>query len=102
MEGEDSGESRERVATPRGRRLPLNSRRLTAAYLRQLSEALGLSTTGSGEELRQQIEGSLAEREDPTIQVIVQETSQIETVLWLVDSDGPFLQTLAQGQQGER
>lgn len=93
MEGEDSGESRERVATPRGRRLPLNSRRLTAAYLRQLSEALGLSTTGSGEELRQQIEGSLAEREDPTIQVIVQETSQIETVLWLVDSNGPFLQT---------
>jgi hypothetical protein len=73
--------------------LPLNSRRLTAAYLRQLTEALELSTTGSAEELRQQIEGSLAEREDPTIQVAVQETSQIETVLWLVDSDGPFLQT---------
>ena len=93
MEGEDTADARDRAATPRGRRLPLNSRRLTAAYLRQLSEALGLPTIGSAEELRQQIEGKLAERDDPTIQVIVQETPRIETVLWLVDSGGAFLQT---------
>ena len=62
-------------------------------YLRQLSEALGLPITGSSKELRQQIEGKLSEREDSNVQVVIQETPQVEAVLWLVDTDGPFLQT---------
>lgn len=86
-------DSRDAIDMPRGRRLPLNSRQLTAAYLRQLGEALDLPTTGSSEELRQQIEGKLSEREDPNVQVVIQETPQVETVLWLVSAEGPFLQT---------
>jgi len=54
---------------------------------------LELPTTGSADELRQQIEGRLAEREDHNIQVVIQETAQVETVMWLVDADGAFLQT---------
>ena len=85
--------SRDVIDMPRGRRLPLNSRRLTAAYLRQLGKALDIPTTGSSDELRQQIEGKLSEREDPDVQVVIQETPQVETVLWLVSAEGPFLQT---------
>ena len=82
------------VEMPHGRRLLLNSQRLTASYLRQLNKALGLPTTGSLEELRQQLEGQLAECEDPNMQVVIQETPKLEVALWLVNSDGPFLQTM--------
>ena len=51
-----------------------------------------LPTTGSADKLRQQVEGKLAERDNCGVQVI-QETPQVETVLWLVDADGVFLQT---------
>ena len=71
----------------------MNSKRLTTAHLRQLGEALKLPTSGSGEELRQLIEGKLSEPDDHNIQVVVQETPRTETVLWLVDTEGSFLQT---------
>ena len=44
---------------PRGERVPLNSRRLTAVHLRQLAEALELPAVGSTDEIRQAIEGKL-------------------------------------------
>ena len=40
-----------------------------------------IATTGSSVELRQQIEGKLSEREDPDVQVVVQETPHVETIL---------------------
>ena len=86
--------AREASRTPHGRRVPLNSKRLTAAHLWQLAQALDLPVSGSPDETRQLIEGKLADREDCSIQVIVEDTLQTETVLWLVDSEGPFLQTV--------
>ncbi len=90
----DHEESRERLEEPRGRRLPLNSKRLTGAHLRQIGGALGLPTGRSGEETRQLIEGKLAERGDTLVQVYLAEEPQVRTVMWLVDSGGPFMQTL--------
>ena len=78
---------------PRGRRIPLNSKRLTVVHLRQLGKSLGLPVRRSGEEIRQLIERKMSEREDPCVQVHVEEEPQLRTVLWLVDSNGPFLQT---------
>ena len=57
-EAEASG-AREQLLVPRGRSLPLNSKRLTGAYLRQVATALGLPTEGSADQLRQVIEGQL-------------------------------------------
>ena len=47
---EDEAGSR---AIPRGQYLPLNSKRLTAAHLRQIASALDLPTTGAADQLRQ-------------------------------------------------
>ena len=79
--------------TPRGRRVPLNSRRLTAVHLRQVGRALDLPTSGSADEVRQLIEGKLADRDAQNVQVMVDETLRMQTMIWLVDSEGPFLQT---------
>ena len=42
-------------------RLPLNSSRITAGQLRQLSTALGLTSSGSIDDLRLVIEGKITE-----------------------------------------
>ena len=44
---------------PRGRVLPLNSKRLTSTHLKQVAEKLKLPTTGSADQIRQLIEGKL-------------------------------------------
>ena len=56
--GEVGSGSRE---LPRGRVLPLNSKRLTSAHLKQVAEKLELPTTGSADQIRQLIEGKLQE-----------------------------------------
>ena len=73
---------------------PLNSRKLTTAHLCALAEAIELPIAGSGDQLRQCIEGKLrTEREDPNIVVIIQEVQIVEEVLSLADSDGEFVRT---------
>ena len=44
---------------PRGARLPLNSKRLTAVHLRVIAKAMDLTTTGSADQLRKMIKGKL-------------------------------------------
>ena len=65
---------------PRGKRLPLNSRRLTAAHLKQIATAMELPVTGSTDQLRQLIEGKLQTEghETTNILVVVEETSLVE------------------------
>ena len=95
MEGSEEG-PRDPAVLPRGKRIPLNSRKLTVAHLKQIAKAMELPTVGSADELRQQIEGKLTSQEGcevSTVQVIVQEKFLIETQLWLVDSGGVVLQT---------
>ena len=89
--GEVGSGSRE---LPRGRVLPLNSKRLTSAHLKQVAEKLGLPTTGSADQIRQLIEGKLQEdREVSNVQVVVRESTYRELVLSLIDEDGVFLET---------
>ena len=47
--------SYERAEVPSGRVVPLNSRRLTAAHLKRIAEALELPVTGATDQLRQLI-----------------------------------------------
>ena len=75
--------------TPRSRRVPLNSRQLTAAQLWQLD----LPTSDSADNVRQLIQRKLADRDAQNVQVTVDETPRMKTIVWLVDSEGPFLQT---------
>ena len=94
----EAAEERPRDAggLPLGKRIPLNSRKLTAPHLRQIAKAMDLPTERPADELRQQIEGSLASQEDreiSTVQVIMKNQPLIETQLWLVDSQGVVLQT---------
>ena len=75
--------------TPRARRVPLNSRQLTAAQLWQLD----LPTSDSADDVRQLIQRKLADRDAQNVQVTVDETPRMKTMVWLMDSEGPFLQT---------
>ena len=96
-EDSSSGQSGSETQTlPEGKRIPLNSRRLPAAYLKLVGEALRLPTSGSSEELRQMVEGKLTSEKDvevSSVQVVAQETHQLATQLWLVDSEGVILET---------
>ena len=75
-------------------RYPLNSRRLTAAHLRAIAEAIGLPTGGSVDQLRQCIEGKLqTEREDPNVVVIIKEIQTTEQIIALADAEGEFVRT---------
>ena len=57
---------------PRGKLLPLNSRRLTTIQLKNITETLGLPTTGSTDEL---IERKLQDEQNVhNMQVVVCET----------------------------
>jgi len=86
----------EATGLPRGKLYPLNSRRLVAAYLRQIAETLGLPTAGSADEVRQLIEGKLQETRDVNnIQVVVAEATVREVKLSLMDDDGVFVETPA-------
>ena len=92
---------------PRGLRLPLNSKRLTAVHLRAIAKAMDLPTTGSADQVRQGIEGNLLTDKDRDISstlVILTESTMISTVLSLADSGGVFLETEAtyRAQHGER
>ena len=80
---------------PDGQAFPLNSRRLAARHIRQLAEMLELPTNMSTEELRQVIEGKLANdgREPQNVQVIVRERPRTEVCLFLVDYSGVFLES---------
>ena len=93
---EDDSSGNESQTLPEGKRIPFNSRRLPAAYLKQVGEALRLPTGGSREELRQLVEGKLATKrgvEVSSVQVVAHEAHQIATKLWLVDSEGVVLET---------
>ena len=94
-EGNETGEvdagSRE---LPRGRVLPLNSKRLTSVHLKQVAEKLELPTTGSADQIRQLTEGKLQEdREVSNVQVVVQESTYRELKLSLIDENRVFLET---------
>ena len=93
-----SSEGEEHVL-PRGKVLPLNSRWLMTAHVRALAEKLGLPTRAATEELRQLIEGKLADmgREPKNVQVILKEPeegTEEEMFLFLVDADGVFAETV--------
>ncbi len=76
----------------KGRWLPLNSRRLNAGHLHLLAETLGLPTGMSNDELRQVIDGKLADmKHDPkNVQVVIQEAARTELHIRLVDESGVF------------
>lgn len=75
MAGTSEGEGREGAAGGRYAQLPLplNSRRLCAAYLKRLATALEVPTTATGDEVRQMIEGKLiAQGQEPrNVQVVL-------------------------------
>ena len=83
----------DRVEIPRGGHVPLNSKRLTAAYLRRLAGALEIPTSASSEELRQLIAGKLEEmeREPMNVQVGLRKTDR-GVHLTLRDVDGIILE----------
>ena len=88
-------EEAEQHAAPRRKAilLPLNSRRLTAAYLQQLARALELPTAAGAEDIRQMINGMIEEMgHDPMNVQVAVEPGEDGQVLILRDLDGPFLQ----------
>ena len=75
-----------------GRTVPLNSRRLTAALLKQLASGLGVPTTGTAEDIRALVSGKLEESgKDPmNVQIFLREgESGVE--MNLRDAGGMFL-----------
>ena len=82
-----------------GKSYPLYSKRLNASHLQLLAGALGLPTTASPDETRQNlmIDGRLAdmEREPQNVQVVVQETEVCgtEVRLLLLGESGVFRET---------
>ncbi len=89
---EDSTESVRVLELPPGRLLPLNSRRLTGRHIRAIAEALQLPTKASIDELRQLIDGKLAETERDSQNVQVLESRE-SGLLFLLDETGVFLET---------
>ena len=92
----EEGDERYVELAPRGRPLPLNSKRLTAAHVQQLARTLGLPTTASPDDIRRMIDGKLAEigREPPNVQVVVQrEVKGDRAYLYLQDASGVFLES---------
>ena len=79
---------------PEGKVLPLNSKRLVAAYIKAIAESMELPSKASTDEVRQLIEGILLEngREPRNVQVIVQEPTkegmEDRVCLFLVDDSG--------------
>ena len=71
--------------------IPLTSKRLTAAHLKRLATALGISTMAAGDKVRQMVEGRLVEqgREPRNMQVVLGATPR--DAFCLKDADGTFL-----------
>lgn len=82
-------------------RLPLNSKRLKAGHIKRLATALDLPTAASAEELRQIIDGQLAEegRETQNIQVVLSGADP-SAEFSLEDEGGRFL-TVPQREEEE-
>ena len=80
-----------------GRVLPLNSRRLTAAFLRMIAQAMALPTNVPPDQLRQLIEGKLIAmgKEPRNVQVLVTEGETGEERPDLMDGDGVFVRGAA-------
>ena len=92
----EEGDERYVELAPRSRPLPLNLKRLTAAHVQQLARTLGLPTMASPDNIRQMIDGKLAEigREPPNVQVVVQrEVEGDRAYLYLQDASGVFLES---------
>ena len=102
--GRSSGDS-----TPRGvgvKPMPLNSRRVTGLILRSVAASLGLPTSAPVEDLRQMIDGELAERgREPRDVLLVVETAETEAPgrVLLYDGEGAFLdaELLTVGEAGD-
>ena len=79
------------VVIPRGKAYSVNSRRVSVGLLQLLARMLGLPERASLDELRQLIEGQLAEigKDSRNVQIIVEETETDMTVS-LVDATGVF------------
>ena len=99
----DEDAARDPEAQPRGARFPLNSRRLTAAHMRAIAQALDLPATGSTDQLRQCIEGHLHTEGREVSNTLVIVDPQAETVsLHLADAEGVFLATEVTSKQSQR
>ena len=93
----EGGEERYGEMAAPDRPLPLNSKRLLAAHVRQLARTLELPTTASANEIRQMIDGKLTEmgREPPNVQVVVQRElgGTLRARLYLQDESGVFMES---------
>ena len=93
----EGGEERYGEMAAPDRPLPLNSKRLLAAHVRQLARTLELPTTVSANEIRQMIDGKLTEmgREPPNVQVVVQRElgETLRAWLYLQDKGGVFMES---------
>ena len=84
-------------------------RRLTTKHLQLVAQTMKLPTSISTEELRQLIDGTLADMDhDPAnVQVVIQEATRSELCLLLVDDSGvfqkcgPVLNSCRVAEQGE-
>ena len=77
---------------PRGKVLPLDSRRMMSAHVKQIAESLGLPTTGLNDEVRQVIEGNSKTPDIHNMQVVVEETQTISLKVLLMDEEDGFLE----------
>ena len=92
MEPEERADSVGDDCSPRGagaRPMPLNSRRVTRPVLRSLAAELGLPTSASTEDLRQMVDGKLADmgREPRDVLVVIEGPGRVR----LHDGEGAFL-----------
>ena len=78
---------------PRGRTLPLKSKRLTGSMVQQIAKSMGLPTSASLEDTRQILEGKIGEmeREPRNVQVVLQDVEGGMHIT-LQDADGIFLE----------
>ena len=60
---------------PKGKVIPLNSKQLLTAYVRELVEELGLPTQTTMKEIEEDL--TTKGREPRNVQVIIQETAQV-------------------------
>ena len=75
--------------------IPSTQKRLAAAHLQFIADALGLpKSSSSTDKLRQMIDGKLADldRESQNVQVAVLEESGVQIRLYLLDASGIFSQ----------
>jgi len=74
---------------PMGDRYPLNSRKLKAVWIQRIAQSLELPTAASTSEVRQMIEGRLADLqyEAGNVQVVVQGKAD-ECAIFLIDDSG--------------